>query len=97
MKSNSIEKKLSELDYKRPDLDEFNRHFDQYLEIFKAAQTAKEQIEALEKLNQLKKDFQSLMSLAKIRFSQNTEDPFYQAEKSFSTKPALSLSKKNAH
>ncbi len=75
--------KFSEMEYKRPDLPQVERDFDELLTRFNRAETAEEQEDILVKVNELKNDFQTSASIASVRNSIDTTNSFYEAEQEF--------------
>lgn len=75
--------KFSEMTYTRPDLDVMEKNFNSLLQQFDEAQNMEQQQAALEKINHLRGEFQTLASIASVRNSINTTDPFYEAEQEF--------------
>ncbi len=75
--------KFSEMTYTRPNLDVMEKNFNSLLQQFDEAQNMEQQQAALEKINDLRGEFQTLASIASVRNSINTTDPFYEAEQEF--------------
>ena len=75
--------KFSEMTYTRPDLGVMEKDFTSLLQQFDEAQNMEQQQAALEKINHLRGEFQTLASIASVRNSINTTDPFYEAEQEF--------------
>lgn len=69
--------------YQRPDTDQFKQAFTEQLSVFKAATDLDGQLNAIEAINQLRSDFDSMYSLASVRHSIDTTDPFYEEENAF--------------
>ena len=74
---------FSQFDYVRPDLDALKAGFAAALAAFAAAPTAAAQRECLARLNALRDGAESAMSLARIRHTIDTTDPYYEAENDF--------------
>lgn len=75
--------KFTEFPYSRPDLNELTEKFNASIEVFTAASTADEQLQAMQHINALRSSFDTMYQLAAIRFSIDTRDTFYAAEQSF--------------
>ena len=75
--------KFSEMEYKRPDLPQVEKDYNQLLTSFERAATADEQKEILARVNDLKNEFQTYSSIASVRNSIDTGNPFYEAEQEF--------------
>ncbi|MFN8287633.1 MAG: M3 family oligoendopeptidase [Chitinophagales bacterium] len=75
--------KFSEMKYKRPDISEIEKRFNELLVKFESAQSAENQTETLAEINELKKDFQTYSSLASVRNSINTQDVYYEKEQEY--------------
>lgn len=69
--------------YKRPDMAALKQAFEAALKAFETAETVQAQAESIDTINQLRFDFNTQSTLAYIRHSINTEDAFYDAEKTF--------------
>lgn len=74
---------FEEYKYVRPNLDELKKQFNQLLTIFKKANSAEEQHETMNKVNDIVKDYSTQANLAYIRASIDTNDAFYQDERDF--------------
>ena len=75
--------KFSDMEYKRPDLPQVEKDFNELLSRFDSAGTAEEQKEILARVNELKNEFQTYASIASVRNSIDTANPFYEAEQAF--------------
>lgn len=75
--------KFSEMEYKRPDLVQVARDYNELLYGFDNAANAQEQEEILAKVNNLKNEFQTYSSIASVRNSIDTGNTFYEAEQEF--------------
>lgn len=69
--------------YARPDIDVLTGDFDALLADFEQAPSAAAQLQALGRLNDLRKQFTSMYSLCIIRHTTDTRDPFYEAENTY--------------
>ncbi|MFD2442826.1 M3 family oligoendopeptidase [Bacillus sp. CGMCC 1.16607] len=75
--------KFNEFAYIRPDIEKVKQELGQLIEVFKGAASAKEQLVAVGKINELRKEFESAQTIAHIRHTLDTTDPFYEAEFAF--------------
>jgi M3 family oligoendopeptidase len=69
--------------YQRPDIERFTTDFKAALETFKTSKTEKEQLDAFEKINALRQEFDSMGNICHIRNSIDTKNEFYNEEKKF--------------
>lgn len=69
--------------YERPDFEAIQAKWHEELDRFKAAGSLDEQIEAMEALIAIQKNFSSMLTLVSIRHSVDTTDEFYQKEQDF--------------
>ena len=69
--------------YKRPDLDVLKRKIELLLYSFQAVDFVEAQIRLIRRINRALAEFRSMANLCYIRHSQNTRDPFYEAENAF--------------
>lgn len=76
-------KAFPEMEYKRPDLKKTEEDFNKALEKFDNAAAAKEQIEAVDEIEQIKAFYYTMSSLSSARHSINTKDDFYEKENNF--------------
>lgn len=70
--------------YERVNLDEVTGKIREITEQFKHAASAKEQIELIHHMDQVRKDVDTMNTLAYIRNTINTKDEFYKAEREYS-------------
>ena len=75
--------KVSQMEYKRVDVDKTCEQLDALITEFSSAQTAEEQLLVDKKISQLMEEIDTATSLAFVRFTQNTQDKFYQDEKDY--------------
>jgi oligoendopeptidase, M3 family len=75
--------KFSECEYKRPDMKEFKSQFNELLEKFDSADSFELQDSAMEAINKLRGEFESMGSIASIRHTINTLDQKYEEEQNF--------------
>jgi len=72
--------KFSQMQYSRPELEETNAKYEALLNNFKAAKTADECFAVYKEINSLNEVVDSMMTLAEIRNSLDTNDEFYSDE-----------------
>ena len=76
--------KISEIEYKRPDIDALKAKYAEYTAAFtKEGVTAEEQAEIYRKINETDEEIGTMASLAYIRFTLDTTDEFYVKEMDF--------------
>ena len=75
--------KFGEMPYTRPNMDECLANLDSINAALKNAQSAEEQIELINKFDELKKDFDTNYNLCLVRHTIDTRDEFYDAENAF--------------
>ena len=75
--------KFDSFAYQRPDTEHFKKVFSKQLSAFKTATDLDTQLQAIRAINHLRSDFDSMHSLASVRHSIDTTDPFYEAENAF--------------
>ncbi|MBS1683154.1 MAG: M3 family oligoendopeptidase [Bacteroidetes bacterium] len=76
-------KKFSEIEYRRPDLEKVQTEFQGLLRQFDKAADAQEQENVINKINDLKAEFQTAGSIATVRNSIDTSNVFYETEQEF--------------
>lgn len=69
--------------YERPNLEAFGREFQYLLSRFEQAGSASLQSEFITEINHLRNRFESMASLARIRYTLDTQDSFYAGEQDF--------------
>lgn len=69
--------------YTRPSMDEIQIKFEEFLLIFNQAASAEEQIKAVNDINVIRANFDTMRTLSSIRHSINTQDAFYEKENDF--------------
>ncbi|MEO8664395.1 MAG: M3 family metallopeptidase, partial [Ignavibacteria bacterium] len=69
--------------YERPDMGSFGDKFNHLLSEFESSGNAAGQYEVLLRINKLRKDFETMRTLASIRYTINTKDKFYDEEHDF--------------
>ena len=74
---------FQDLAYQRPDLASWKTEMNHLTEAFKAANSVEEQMALMARINDLRNELETMYSLCYIRYSNNTKDAFYEAERSF--------------
>ncbi|TVP94921.1 MAG: M3 family oligoendopeptidase [Acholeplasmatales bacterium] len=72
-----------DLPYQRPDIDAIKSRFESALAQFEHAPSAEAQLEAMTTIHAIRFEFDTLSTLASIRHSLDTKDPFYDGEQAF--------------
>jgi M3 family oligoendopeptidase len=75
--------KFSEFRYERPEMKNTQEKFHQLLDSFKNAESVEKQIDIIGEINVIRKDYESMSSIASIRYDINTTDSYCQQEKDF--------------
>lgn len=75
--------KFSEMPYTRIDADAYTKAANEMIAAFKAAETAEEQLELYKKMDKLSTETFTNSSIAYTRFTINTKDEFYAAEREY--------------
>ncbi|OZI12299.1 oligoendopeptidase F [Bacillaceae bacterium SAS-127] len=75
--------KFTEYVYERPNIEEAAIQTDELLQRFAEAQIATEQIELLNKINQIRNRMSTMVDLCYIRYTIDTTDEFYQQEQAY--------------
>lgn len=75
--------KFSQMEYKRPKLEEIFVEIEKLTEQFKNAQTGEAQYEILKEYDSLTSNIQTMSSISHVRYTINTKDEFYSNEKDF--------------
>ncbi|HHX80260.1 MAG TPA: M3 family oligoendopeptidase [Acholeplasmataceae bacterium] len=75
--------KFKDYPYERPNLETIKKEFTDAIRILKEARFAEEQIAAVERINQVRNNFQTMAVLCNIRAEIDTTDEFYDAEQNF--------------
>ncbi|MCW3488921.1 M3 family oligoendopeptidase [Dethiobacter alkaliphilus] len=78
-----MHEKFSQFTYQRPDISQVRTAWQKLLEEFDRADSPQGQEDALRRINLLRQEFESMASLARIRHTMDTKDPFYQAEQDY--------------
>ena len=76
-------KQFKDLPYVRPDMETLKNAFTQAERQFETAQSAAEQIAAIDEVQKLKSHYQTMQTIAEIRHSIDTCDTFYDSENAF--------------
>ena len=75
--------KFSNIEYKRPDIDAFKTQFKKLLSDFNSADSFEAQDEIMKEMNEIRKEFQTMSTLANIKYSINTLDKQFEEEQRF--------------
>lgn len=75
--------KLSQIEYRRPDIEAIKAEMSQVTERIRSAGSAESQAALYEEFCRISEHLQTYSSLAYIRFTQDTSDEFYRAEMDF--------------
>ena len=75
--------KFSEIPYERPDVEHLKKELTALTDKIAGAATAEEQIAAFDRATALETDYVTLGSIAYVRNTINTADPFYDAEREY--------------
>ncbi len=75
--------KFSEFKYKRPEVDQLTGEFDQLLDKFTQADSADIQLKALERISDIREEFDTMHYLCSVRHSVDSNDGFYELENAF--------------
>lgn len=74
---------FSEYTYQQPDIEELKSAFSQTLSKFEEASSFEAQKVALEEIYALRQEFESMRDIAKVRYTSDTTNEFYQKENAF--------------
>jgi M3 family oligoendopeptidase len=69
--------------YQRPDFHQLNKQFQRWLETFQQADSFATHSHALEQIDQLRKEYDSMYNICHIRHTIDTRDAFYEKENAF--------------
>ena len=83
--------KFSEYKYIEQDFVQLAKDYSALIEEFKNAPTAKKQIEAYKRIDELDRHTQTAFTLVSIRFSQNVNDKYYSAQQNIIDEEAPKL------
>lgn len=75
--------KFHEMPYRRPDVEQVTSYYKQIKSEIESADSAEKQIEAIYRYAQFKKELETAVNLAGVRYSIDTTDKFYEAENDF--------------
>ncbi|TDW05777.1 M3 family oligoendopeptidase [Bacillus badius] len=75
--------KFSEYSYARPDIDGAENELNKKLQQFKEADSVEKQVEALNKMNEIRNRISTMMDLCHIRHTIDTTDSFYKQEQDY--------------
>ncbi len=74
---------FSEYTYQQPDIEQLKKAFTLKIKEFAAADSFEKQKLSLQEIYQLREDFESMRDIAKVRYTIDTTDEFYQAQNAF--------------
>ena len=74
---------FSKMEYKRPDIEKYEKDMTALFKEFDEAKTAKECIDVIDKVEQLSVTINTLSSLVYLHYTINTKDEFYAKEQDF--------------
>ncbi|MCK9536495.1 MAG: M3 family oligoendopeptidase [Bacilli bacterium] len=69
--------------YKRPNLEEIGKEFEHTIEVLKTALSDAEQIEAIHRINQVRRTYDTMASLCYVRSAIDTTDAYYEREQDY--------------
>jgi M3 family oligoendopeptidase len=75
--------KFDQFTYERPDLKEIKKEFKNALADFKQAASADDQVSAMDQINKIRLDFDTMQNICYIRHSIDTNDQFYKEEQDY--------------
>ncbi|PLX32116.1 MAG: M3 family oligoendopeptidase [Clostridiales bacterium] len=75
--------RFGEFDYKRPDMKSLGERFEEKLDRLVNAEGAEEQNRAIEEINLLRREFESMSQICYIRHTIDTKDSYYENEQNF--------------
>ncbi|NLD26750.1 MAG: M3 family oligoendopeptidase [Acholeplasmataceae bacterium] len=75
--------KFKDYPYSRPDLEKIKNEFQEVIAILNNANSAEEQIAAVDRMNIVRNNFSTMGSVCYVRSVIDTTDPFYEAEQNF--------------
>lgn len=78
-----IHMKFEDYKYERPNMDEVEAAFQSEIEKFENAESASEQSEAMNRINQIRNQLGTMFNLCSIRHTVDTNDEFYKAENDY--------------
>lgn len=75
--------KFSQLQYTRPDIQVFEKQFNESVQQFSSAVSVEEQFNLLKKIYELRRRMETAMTIVSVRNSIDTSDKFYEVEQEF--------------
>ncbi|GCD10278.1 M3 family oligoendopeptidase [Clostridium tagluense] len=72
--------KFSEFEYKRANIKEIEKEFNQLISKFESSESYENQIEIIKQINEIRSEFASMKSIAEIRKNQGVDKEFYLKE-----------------
>ena len=76
-------KKFQDFEYTRPEYETVKTKITQFIQQFKTADSAEEQMEWIKAINAIRRSFQSMRQICSIRYDMDTADTFYEAENDY--------------
>lgn len=75
--------KFKDFRYERPDMNQFQKDFDELIRRFNDANSAEEQLTTIKEINTMRNHIESLAQIVQVRHTIDTTDAFYDAENDF--------------
>jgi len=75
--------KFQNFAYQRPDIQALEKAFDERIHRFEAAESIEAQDRIMSEIHALRSEYESTCEIAQIRYTINTNDPFYKGEQDF--------------
>ena len=76
-------KKFQDFEYTRPEYETVKTKITRFIQQFKTADSAEEQMEWIKAINAIRRSFQSMRQICSIRYDMDTADTFYEAENDY--------------
>jgi len=76
-------KKFQDFEYTRPEYETVKTKITQFIQQFKTADSAEEQMEWIKAINAIRRSFQSMRQICSIRYDMDTADTFYETENDY--------------
>ena len=75
--------KFSKFSYERPNYESVKQQMENLVKDIEISETAKQQLEVITEINQIRNQIETMATLASIRHSINTQDEFYDQEREY--------------
>ncbi len=75
--------KFSEIRYYRPDINELSEKFRLSLDKFRASKSTLEQVAVIDEINQMRSEFDTMSSIASVKYTQDTTNNNFQEEQDY--------------